>query len=357
MINPEITKTNYLFPLSDPTQIGGVRRKAAVLAGQLSFNETQIGRLSIIISELATNLIKHAKSGEILLRPIASSKGMGLEILSLDNGPGMVNWARCMENGYSTAGTLGGGLGAIKRQSHFLDIFSSPGLGTAIYSQIGATEAFSLDSEDPFQVGLVSLPLKGESRCGDGWSVYQKEDKAKVLMVDGLGHGPLAEEPALKAMKVFQKKAALPLLEILQIEHEALKRTRGAAIGLVQIDLLRNVAHFTGVGNISGQIIPSLGHLDYKTIQMVSINGTVGVEIRKTMEFTYQWKRNSILILHTDGLRTQWKINKYPHLLEKHPTLIAAVLYRDFQRGKDDVTVIVLRETRRGRKIHGQENL
>jgi hypothetical protein len=80
---------------------------------------------------------------------------------------------------------------------------------------------------------------------------------------------------------------------------------------------------------------------------MVSYNGTVGHEVRKIQEFTYQWPQQGLLVMHSDGLKTQWRLDRYPGLMHKHPSLIAGVLYRDFNRGRDDVTVLVAREEER----------
>jgi hypothetical protein len=81
---------------------------------------------------------------------------------------------------------------------------------------------------------------------------------------------------------------------------------------------------------------------------MVSHNGTAGLEARKIQEFTYPWQDNAILIMHSDGLATKWKLEGYPNLINKHPSLIAGVLYRDFKRGTDDVTVVVVKKQEPG---------
>ena len=82
---------------------------------------------------------------------------------------------------------------------------------------------------------------------------------------------------------------------------------------------------------------------------MVSHNGTVGHVTRKVQEFVYPWLPGALVIMHSDGLGTQWSLERYPGLALRDPALIAGVLYRDFQRGRDDVTVLVAREAARGR--------
>jgi len=81
---------------------------------------------------------------------------------------------------------------------------------------------------------------------------------------------------------------------------------------------------------------------------MVSLNGTAGVEIRKFQKFTYSWEPEAILVLQSDGLKSHWNLEDYPGLARKHPAIIAGVLYRDHTRGKDDVTVLVVKKERVG---------
>ena len=77
---------------------------------------------------------------------------------------------------------------------------------------------------------------------------------------------------------------------------------------------------------------------------MVSLNGTAGVEMRKITEFSYPWPENALLVLHSDGMVSHWNIDQYPGLYQRHPTVIASVLYRDHDRGRDDVTVVVAKQ-------------
>jgi hypothetical protein len=76
---------------------------------------------------------------------------------------------------------------------------------------------------------------------------------------------------------------------------------------------------------------------------MVSHNGIVGHAVRSIQEFVYPCSRNMLVVLHSDGLATNWHLPVYPGLAEKHPGIIAATRYRDFTRGRDDVTVVVAR--------------
>ena len=270
-----------------------------------------------------------------------------MELLTLDKGPGMYDVARCLVDGYSTAGSAGEGLGAMGRLSALFEIHSLTGTGTATLARLWSLPEPRLSPTSSLQFGAVSLPLAGEEVCGDLWAIEEVEGRSLLLVVDGLGHGPQAAEAARDAVRVFGERASLGPVEIIQAAHAALRSTRGAALAVAQMDPDRGEVRFAGVGNISGTII---GLSDDKSISMVSHNGIVGHTIRKIQEFTYPWAPGSLLVMHSDGLATQWQLSRYAGLATKHPGLIAGTLYRDFKRDRDDVTVVVVREGNVGRQ-------
>jgi hypothetical protein len=256
-------------------------------------------------------------------------------MLALDKGSGIANLAQSLRDGYSTAGSPGTGLGAIARLAAEFDIQSQPGKGTAVMARLWA-DKLATTSEDHVEVGAMCKPMPGETRSGDGWACELLADRCIFVLVDGLGHGPGAAAAAeLAVASVRQHRTKAPAT-IVQYAHDALRATRGAALAVAELDLTEQLLRYCGVGNISATIIAgdNLRHL-------VSYNGTAGHEARKIVEFTYPWSANALLIMHSDGLMTRWNLQAYPGLLQRHPSLIAGVLYRDFVRGRDDVTVVV----------------
>ena len=95
---------------------------------------------------------------------------------------------------------------------------------------------------------------------------------------------------------------------------------------------------FAGIGNIGGAV-----SLPGRQKNVVSLGGTMGHVVPKLREFAYEWPPEALLILHSDGLGTKWSIDDYRGLAGRDPTLVAGVLYRDHARGRDDVTVVVVR--------------
>ncbi len=314
----------------------------ADLSRRLGFNETDAGKVALVVTEAATNLIKHAGGGELIVRELRSDGTHGIEILALDKGPGMSNTEASLRDGYSTAGSSGTGLGAIARLSAGFDIYSLPGKGTALLAELwpGPVPA---GMHSPPKIGGVGVTKPGDEVSGDAWGVSQSEDCTSILMADGLGHGVGAAEAAREAILAFQEDPdATPTLTLERV-HDALKKTRGAAVALAKIDLTREIVCYAGIGNISATIIADGGQ--GRVSHLVSHNGTAGHEVRKIQEFTYPWTNDSVLIMHSDGLVTHWDLDHYPGLLARRPSLIAGVLYRDFTRQRDDVTVVVAKQT------------
>ncbi|MBD1836782.1 SpoIIE family protein phosphatase [Coleofasciculus sp. FACHB-64] len=327
------------LPILESSQAGEARRIALAIATRLGFNETERGQVGIVVTEIANNLVLHAKDGLLLLQPLSKNEITGIEILALDKGPGISNIQECLRDGFSTAGTPGNGLGAVSRLSAFFEIHSVPNVGTALLSHLWACPEVANQSTNNLEIGVVCLPMAGEEVSGDGWATDQQPGRSLLLVADGLGHGPLAAQASLEAIQIFRENVRKSPAEIIEAAHVALRSTRGAALAIAEVDFKTLVVRFAGVGNIAGSVFSPAG-----SYSMVSHNGTVGHEVRKIQEFVYQWPQGGLLVMHSDGLSTQWRLDRYAGLITRHPSLIAGVLYRDFYRGRDDITVLVARE-------------
>ena len=321
--------------VAEASHVAGARRAAADLAFRLDFDEATAGRLALVVTELATNLVKHGGGGDVVLRQVEMPTG-AVEVFALDRGPGMANIARCLEDGYSTAGSPGTGLGAVQRLSSGFDVWSRPKGGVAVRIEIAPRSGAAVDGG--FQIGGIAVPAPGETECGDAWSEEQRPGNATVLVVDGLGHGPDAAVAAREAVRIFgESPGALPVPRV-EALNAALRATRGAAIAVAHIDAARKLVRFSGLGNISGSLY------DHDSVRhLVSQHGTAGQNTRRIEEYSYPWTEQTVLVMHSDGITTRLDLAANPGLLERHPGLVAGVLYRDFARGRDDATVVVAR--------------
>jgi anti-sigma regulatory factor (Ser/Thr protein kinase) len=336
----EVMPPSIALPVSqaDSSQTGHARRQALSLANLMGFSELSQGQLAIIVTEAAANIAAHAGQGEILLIPWRFRGDSGIDVLALDKGGGMADVGRSLEDGYSTVGTAGQGLGAMSRLAAAFQIYSAPSRGTALLARVARESSTAARSSSDYALGAVSLAMTGETQCGDAWSVDFTPERSIYIVADGLGHGPSAAEAAREAVRVFEQAPHLPPVRILTDAHLALTKTRGAAVSIAEILHDKAVVNYAGVGNVAGVI-----HDQGKSRSLVSMNGTLGHSIGRIQHFSYPWEKTSALIMHSDGLATRWNMDQYPGLAARHPALLAGVLYRDFCRRRDDVTILVSR--------------
>ena len=325
-----------LIEISESSQTGEARRRAVEYAEELDFDEARRGAVAIATTEMASNLVKHAGKGSILLQSIHVGDHPTLRVMAVDRGPGIADVKKAMIDGHSTAGSMGTGLGAIRRLSDSFEIYSGPQVGTVIRADFCALSSRSGKEPALIEVGAVSEPIVGEKVCGDGWGSRPLRGAMLMLVVDGLGHGVLAHEAAQEAKRVLAETRSVEPHNIVHDVHAALKKTRGAAMAIAKLDLDNRVLKFAGVGNISASIV-SAG----SSRGLPSHNGTLGQVASRVQEFTYPWNAEDVLIMHSDGLATRWNLQQYPGIWSKHPSIIAAILHRDFSRHRDDVTVFV----------------
>lgn len=325
--------------IADASQVGAARRAAVELARTLGFDEATTGRVSLIVTEAGTNLVKHGGGGQLVLGVVGQNNHRQLEIVALDRGPGISIVPRALEDGYSTTGSLGTGLGAMRRLASAFDLYSCPGRGTAVLARVGDLRMSAATQVRGVEVGGLSVAKPGEDACGDIWEEEHRVSGATLLVADGLGHGLGAADAARESVAAFRShRGSTPGARVEAI-HAALRSTRGAAVGVAEIDLQAHVVRFAGLGNVSARIVAA-GRVRH----LVSHNGTAGHAAPRIDEFTYPWAPADVLVMHTDGLATQRDLFAYPGLTERHPSLVAAVLYRDFTRGRDDSAVVVARE-------------
>lgn len=313
--------------IDDDSKVGEARRAAQTLASA-DFDETVTGRVAIAATELANNLIRHAGGGDLLLQLLRIDGQSVLELLAIDRGPGMADLDRCLADGYSTRGTSGTGLGAVRRLADEFDIFSVPGEGTLVMARFGKARHSHF--------GAVCVALQGEAECGDAWHLVNDGTRTAAIVIDGLGHGAFAAQAAKAGVSAFAASPWASPQIVLEDVGRALSSTRGgaAACALMQ----DGKVSYAGIGNISGTLLS-----ETKSQGLVSHAGTLGMQgTRRAQQFDYARAPASLLILHSDGISARWNLRERGDLLARHPALVAAALYRDHARERDDATVLVI---------------
>ena len=320
----------------DPSHVSEVRLAMSRLARELEFGDTLAGRVALVATEAVTNMVRHGGGGTFVARPLATQGSLGIEMMAIDSGPGMRDFAHSATDGVTTGSTPGTGLGAIRRLSDEFEVQTATGHGTILRMAIWDKRPAAAER---YQVGAVLVPKSGETACGDAWAIEYHAQGATFMMADGLGHGPDASRASAMAMEVLQRYPDYGATRLLDLAHSKLRPTRGAAVAVMRHERESGEIAYAGVGNIAATVIEG----DTRRA-MVSHNGIVGHNMTKSQEYRYGWPRGSLLVAHSDGLETQWDLAAIPGIARAHPSVIAAALFRRHTRKRDDVVVMVARE-------------
>lgn len=319
-----------VLPIEDSSQVGHARRTAQKLAEQQGFDATDAGRVALVVTELASNILKHASNGELHLRTLPGS-APGVEVIAIDRGQGF-DLQDCLADGFSTRGTQGIGLGSILRQAQVFDVHTDS-RGTVLLTRFYPRAARFND----LRLGITQHSLHDDPACGDVWEVAIAGRRVSVLMIDGLGHGPEAEDAAMAGARAFNREPFADPGVLLDDIHHDMRGSRGGAVALAQFDGETDRLRFIGIGNIGATLLG-----EDRPRGLPSHPGIVGLQYRKVAAVDYPQCAGQLLIMYSDGLQSRWNLRDYPGLMYRHPAIIAAVLHRDYCRGRDDVTVLVM---------------
>lgn len=335
-------------PVHDPTRVRDARVAAEEAAALVGLDESRTAAAALVATELATNLLKHAHGGRLLVDMVAPPNGRGgvvVQIAAVDHGPGMADVPAALGDGFSTAGSLGAGLGTCRRVADDFDLHSVPGCGTVALARVGAAVKAGASEQVTARVGGVNIPFAGAEFSGDAWTWVHADGRLTLMLADGLGHGPDAARASTAAVEELHRSAHLPPAEVLRRLDGALRGTRGAAVALAQLDLRGARLRFAGIGNVGARLREgdSWRHL-------LSRPGIVGVHRPATLpETEAPWAADRLLVLHSDGLPSRWAPSCDPRLLAADPAVTAAVTVRDASSSarpvRDDTAVAVLSPT------------
>jgi anti-sigma regulatory factor (Ser/Thr protein kinase) len=327
--------THQPFPIGDASRVGEARRYAAQVSSGLGWTDVEAGRLALIVTELATNLLRHARNGRLLIA--VRTAAAEVEVVAIDEGPGIPDVDRSLRDGYSTGGgSPGTGLGAIRRLASDFDLHSSP-RGTVCVARVRSHVAGAPGAGGIVRFGAICIPAPGEAVCGDAWVVACDGARVSMVVADGLGHGPQAAEASLAAAAVLRDAPFDPLRTLLERMHTALQTTRGAAVLGLQLDAAGASIRYAGAGNVLGRAISGIADRSLATQ-----HGTVGLQMRKVDETELALPQHALVVVHSDGIASRWDPQALVPVLEHDPTIAAAILLRDHSRGRDDATIVVL---------------
>lgn len=330
----------YNHKIEDRSYLSFVKREIHSLISKTGFESMRAGELDIVVSELLSNLIKHAGSGEIFYRLTnEANNSVAFEIYCIDSGPGNNNITKMMKDGMSSSNTLGHGLGAIDRLSNFFQIYSMSGWGTVAYAKILMDEGSKkiIQPKNEIHIDTLQVCIPGENVCGDGYHMRKIDNEIQIFVGDGLGHGPNAHEAVQKAVDAFTDCQETDPTDILRFMHQKVKKTRGLVGSIASYNSTRKEWKVCGVGNITTRLYEGIN-----SKKVMSHNGIIGLNIPSLM--TSHVLSNTDfqhIIMFSDGIRNHWDLNQFPGILKYASPIIAAAIFKDNARKNDDMTLLV----------------
>ena len=303
------------------------------------FSETRTAEIDIVVSEMTSNLIKHAQKGELLYRLSEEDDETVFEMMCIDNGVGIKDLNNAMKDGVSTKATLGQGIGAIIRLSNFSQFYTLPNWGTIAYTVFYNDPGHNMRTKKNILARILNVAKPGENVSGDNACIKSYPDKTIVFVGDGLGHGHHAKDAVDKAITIFKESMSGDPSEIIKEINKNLKHTRGLVATIATLDHQTKQWELCGVGNISTRFQKGLENKNY-----ICNNGIIGFNIPTRLENSrHEMEKFQQLILCSDGIKTRWDLVKYPGVLKYDPMILAGILYKDHGRQTDDMTAVIVK--------------
>ncbi|HLH54000.1 MAG TPA: ATP-binding protein [Verrucomicrobiae bacterium] len=309
--------------------------QARQAARAIGFSSSECEDIALVMSELASNLVKHAGGGVLSLTPLSVDQRNGIQIESIDTGPGITDVELALTDGFSTRGGLGNGLGTVNRLMDRLEFESKPG-SLRILCQRWVRPSGKGVSMRRVNCGAVTRPRRGTSENGDAIVIRQWTDHALVGVIDGLGHGPLARKASMAARHYVETHFDQPLEDLFRGVGRACRATRGVVMGLARFDLARSAVAVAGIGNVEVRLADGSNKSRF-----VMRRGVLGMQAPEPLITEREWTRGAVLIAHSDGIASQWSWNDYAHLAAQGPVRIARKLLEALGKFEDDATVLV----------------
>jgi anti-sigma regulatory factor (Ser/Thr protein kinase) len=316
------------------------------MALSIGFDARASGEIAVAVSELASNLVRHAQGGDLRLTSITEGERVGMQVESRDRGPGIADVEQAMTDGFSTAGSLGYGLGAVNRLMDECDITSQRGAsaGTTVVCTRWLRPDTPAVSPCPLEFGAATRACPLMTVNGDAFVIKRWQASALVAVIDGLGHGQYAHRAAQTARQYVETHFDQPLDAIFRGVGRTCRATRGVVMALVRFDFggpdLR--FSFASVGNIDARLF---GSSEGK--RFIVHRGILGGSAPIPRVTEHRWGPGNVMVLHSDGVTHRWALEDFPDLLKESATVTAQRLLQALAETHDDATVVVVRDTAR----------
>ncbi|MDM8514829.1 ATP-binding protein/SpoIIE family protein phosphatase [Desulfobacterales bacterium HSG16] len=319
--------------INNETDVIKARLLGKKIAFATGFGEIGVAEIEIVISELGTNIIKHAGGrGSMLFQSVKDGYVRGIEITARDQGAGMDNVEAMIKDGISSTNTLGIGLSGVKRLMDELEFKTGKGRGTVIRSK----KWIKTDYKSKKHCSVLSKPKLGETVSGDDYFFKHLPSYVIFSVIDALGHGFHAHQVAKHALNILENNFQDSLLSIIKRCHEGLKGSRGAAMSIGMIDFKTNNFQHVSIGNVETRVYGTPS-----PIKPVCTNGTMGLIMENARINVYPYSKNSCIVMFSDGISNKFEIEQ--GLLRKSPQEISNYIFTGYAKNYDDATVLVVK--------------
>jgi serine phosphatase RsbU (regulator of sigma subunit) len=185
-------------------------------------------------------------------------------------------------------------------------------------------------------LAAATRPRRGETANGDAWAAHWHAGVCRVAVIDGLGHGPAAEQAASVALSVLGAAPDLGPAEALAACHAALAATRGAAMSIARIDPARSRLTYAGVGNVEAQL-----WLGGRLQRPIVHRGIVGAALPRVRALDFGLPDDWCLLMHTDGVSARFALDALAPFTRRDLQALADAVLCGWGRPTDDATVVV----------------
>ncbi|TQQ81406.1 ATP-binding protein [Halonotius roseus] len=317
------------------------RQAAESMAADIGFDESAVGEIGIVATELASNVRKHADSGELAVSKLSDGDRAGIRIESFDIGPGIVNVDAAFADGTSTAGSLGGGLGAVNRLMHQLTVAApgEPDFGTKIVADRWIRADHEPQTSCPLSFGAASRPAANETVNGDSFVIKRWDDHVLIGVIDGLGHGDEAHKASNAATEYIETHYDNSVASIFSGTERACRGTRGVVMALARFDWTDNTVTVGTVGNINHKTN------DESDLTVIPRRGVVGNNGPSPKITQSEWHPTDRLVLFSDGIDSHWEFSTVWANNDESATVTARRLLDQHSKPHDDATVLVVSDS------------
>jgi anti-sigma regulatory factor (Ser/Thr protein kinase) len=324
----------------DPIDVAIAENAARDLSAAVGFSALECEEVVLAVTELASNLIRHAGGGTLSLTPASREASQGIQIESADAGPGFEDFERALTDGFTTSRGLGTGLGTVNRLMDELECGPAGAAGARIVCRRWLRPRTTATAAQSLDFGVASRPYRNLRENGDAFVISKWGDKALAGVIDGLGHGQFAQRASGAARQYVEQHHDQPLPALFRGAGRACQATRGVVMMLALIDTSRRTFTVASVGDIELRVWGATERLG-----LIPRRGVVGLNAPLPTPVEHPFTPGMVLVMHSDGLRSHWDFEDFPWIAHESASVAAQRLLTALARVDDDATVLVVRNT------------